>query len=222
VRSLIVSVVILIGPLVFLSGCGPGSRNEKVIRQAFDSSEFDMNVAAKLPLYDSLRTFLFANLDTIMGFRNSRNYYSVYDEDYKKKTGQDRYNSVKHDEPDYTFSLSADDYPAPVFKVVDSIVSLIGRDKISSFTIGWDYDKHPKLWEIELKYFYIEGQRTTLSHHLHWSESAIDSSNFRMPEWRTEANRSGLKYWVRREGYECDKSILLTPRWEYHIGTDGR
>jgi hypothetical protein len=183
-------------------------RDVKKLRQVFSETKYDEDIIESLPLYDSLKSIIISNIDTIFKYRNSRNF--VFHSNGKDTA------TVQEDANSYQFyynygeatalsygtgandqklidGVSVENMPAFIYPSINTIFRKLGKRKIRGFTLWKD-----STIEISVKAF--RQDNIEVGHTLTWK---------RMFAKNTEADN-------------FYRDTLIAPMWTYVFWVDQR
>ena len=166
--KLISSLTLILSAFSFIA-CSQKT-DKSNIRDVFKNESFDPAIIRDLNLYDSLKTIIVSNIDTIFNFRNEKS----------------RKNGSQHDEEWFNFNCefgkgsSSDDVsletlPAFIYPRVDGLIKKLGPDKIVNF----DIQRNKIILNIILKSKYDEERDVETQHTLDWDwDHTADKDQF--------------------------------------------
>jgi hypothetical protein len=167
---LIITLHVILIITFSLSSCN-NWHNKKALSDLIKKTTYDTSIIRNLPLYDTLKEILVANLDTIFKFRDARAYvYHGSGEDSGQTTHERHHFYIFFYNWNLNHGSSEDDIspktlPAFVYPVVKHFFEALGKEEIASFTIWTDSGI-----VIGLPNGYIdERTRASVRHTLRWN-----------------------------------------------------
>jgi hypothetical protein len=172
-------------------------KTDRKARDVLAQSKFDKDVINSLSTYDSLKSILLENIDTIFQFRNDRHFVFHRYQDGDTGTVQEDANfylfTYNSDRSNYSPDEVRKNLPTSVSSKVLPILDLLGEGKLKSFLVHID-----STIEIRLKEDHLKPQGLDVHHNLTWKKN-ISKDESLEPLFR---------------------DTLLTENWTYSIWVD--
>lgn len=166
---------------ILLTACdfaGPTFATREQRKQAMHNARFDQTIISDIYRYNDLKNFLHSYSDTIISYRDSRNYMDTYDGN-KTETVLQRQDCYSFSEGNSSDDIT--DIPDFLKPKLDSILSTLGDTAVRSFKVCKDkkinidvrlkecgnglYIFHNLIWnsKIERDYSYIDSKDTLIN-----------------------------------------------------------
>lgn len=147
--------------IVVLNAC-TAQKTTKTVKEVFRHEQFDTGVINRLYLYDSLKSILVANLDTIFSYRNAK----IFSEKKPTHPEETLFNFIyipEKGEPSDKIGLET--LPAAVYSKVDNICRQLGSNRI----VGFDLQRNKTIVNVTIKNNSDEETLAETQHSLTWN-----------------------------------------------------